>query len=190
MTRGTEKCPFSFIYMQNLEQFNKLLQRDYPRYRARFSPHTNTIKIEVKVGSGYWNVNPGLFEKNPDLYVQVREGYIEWAEITPGDRARCVNCTNDVKIPVREFKETKCSWCETVQPTRAYFDLNDDLIYHMNKLQRNTVNARQHRSNNEGLFDKGMDVAYDNALYNARENDWKFNNGVRTTVPSNFRKGV
>lgn len=176
--------------MQNLTEFNTKLQRDYPRYRARFSQHTNTIKIEVKMGSGYWDTDPALFKKNPDLYIQVRDGYIDWAEITVGDRTPCVNCSHELKAPVREFKELKCDRCETVQPTRAYFTLNEDLIYHLNKLTRQTVNARLHRSNNEGLFDKGMDVAFDNAMYNAKENSWKVNNGVRVAVPQNFRKVI
>lgn len=176
--------------MQNLDKFNEKLQRDYPRYRARFSPHTNTIKIEVKMGSGYWDVNPALFGTSPDLYVQVRDGYVEWAEITTGDRARCYNCTNTVKVPVREFKEVKCDWCEQAQPVRAYFELNDDLIYHMNKLTRQSANARLHRSHNENLFDVGMDQAFDKAMYQAKWDSWRVNNGVRVSVPSNFRKVV
>jgi hypothetical protein len=183
-------CPLFVFIMQNIQEFNKKLQRDFPRYRARFSPHTQTIKIEVKMGTGYWDVNPALFKANPDLMVQVKDGYVEWAEITTGDRARCVNCTNTVKVPVREFKEVKCNWCETAQPARAYFDLNDDLLYYMNKISRSSFNPQHHKSNNDNQFDIRMDKAFDNAMYNARENEWKVNNGVRVSVPSNFRKVI
>ena len=176
--------------MQNLQEFNKKLQRDYPRYRARFSDFNGTIKIEVKMGTGYWDVNPALFATNPDLYIQVRDGYIEWAEITTGDRTKCAHCTNTVKVPVREFKDVKCAWCDMSQPARAYFELNDDLLYHLNKLTRQGTSARLHQSHNENLFDVGMDKAFDNAMYTAREDGWKVNNGVRVSVPSNFRKVV
>jgi len=172
--------------MQNIESFNTKLQRDYPRYRARFSPHTDTIKIEVKMGSGYWNTDPALFAENPDLYIQTRDGYVEWAEITPGDRTRCVNCTNTVKVPIKEFKEVRCSWCDTMQPVRAYFELNDDLLYHFNKLTRRNLNTRLHRSHNESLFDIEADAALDSGLYKAREDGWRMRNGVRAAVPSTY----
>lgn len=176
--------------MQNLEQFNQKLQRDFPKYRVRFSPHSETYKVEVKMGRGYWDVNPALFKKNPDLLTQVKDGYIEWAELTLGDRARCHNCTNTVKVPIREFVEVKCNWCESSQPARAYFELNDDFIYHLNKLMRTRTSARDHQAHNENLFDVGMDAAADKALYQARWDEWKINNGVRVSVPQNFRKVV
>jgi hypothetical protein len=176
--------------MQNIEEFNKKLQRDFPRYRARFSPYSGTIKIEVKMGTGYWDTDEALFAKNPDLYFQTRDGYIEWAEITTGDRARCVQCTNTIKVPVREFKEIKCNWCEFSQPSRAYFELNDDLLYHLNKLSRKNITAQKHRNFNENLFDVGMDNALDKAMYHAKWDEWRINNGVRTSVPQNYRKVV
>jgi hypothetical protein len=176
--------------MQNLTEFNNRLQKDYPRYRARWSDFSNSIKIEVKMGTGYWDVNPSLYKNNPDLLAQVRDGYIEWAELTTGDRARCAQCTNTVKVPVREFKDVKCNWCEFSQPMRAYFDLNEDFIYHLNKLSRTNTTAQKHRLHNENFFDIGMDSALDNALYNTRENSWRMNNGVMAAVPSNFRKVV
>lgn len=174
--------------MQNLEQFNKKLQRDFPRYRVRESG--DVIKIEVKVGSGYWDVNPALFKGNQDLYTQVKDGYLEWGEITPGDRARCVHCINVLPVPIREFKEVKCNWCDMSQPTRAYFELNDDLINHLRMLQNKRTTAQNHRIHNENLFDVGMDNALDSATYHAKWDEWKFNNGVRTSVPQNFRKVV
>jgi hypothetical protein len=176
--------------MQNLEKFNQKLQRDYPRYRVRWSDFSGNFKIEVKMGTGYWDVNPELFKDNPDLYIQVKDGYIEWAEITTGDRARCAHCTNTVEVPVREFREVKCNWCDMAQPARAYFELNDDLLYHLNKLNRQRTSPRLHRSNNENLFDKGMDEAFDKAYYSAKWESWRVNNGVRVSVPQNFRKVV
>lgn len=176
--------------MQNLEQFNTKLQRDFPRYRVRWSDFANVYKIEAKLGTGYWDVNPALYKNNPDLLAQVQDGYIEWGEITTGDRARCAHCTNTVKVPVREFKEVKCSWCDMSQPARAYFELNDDLIYHFRKLSRNTNHTGRHRSHNSSLFDRDMDIALDNALYNTRAEGWRMNNGVRVAVPQNFRKVV
>lgn len=177
--------------MPNLTELNRRLQRDYPRYRARWSDHTGTIKIEVKMGTGYWNTDPALFAKNPDLYIQTRDGYVEWGELTLGDRARCEHCTNTVKVPINEFKEVVCNWCEYSQPARAHFDLEGPgFIHHLNKLSRREANTRLHRSNNEGLFDAGMDRALDKALYGIKYDRMRMNNGSMVSVPQNFRKDL
>jgi len=140
------------------------------------------------MGTGYWNADPELFGKNPDLYIQVRDGYIEWAELTTGDRARCAHCTNTVRVPIRKFEDVKCGWCDMSQPARAYFELNDDFLYHLNKLARTNTTAQKHKLHNRGMFDTEMDLTLDNALYNTRENSWRMNNGVMAAVPSNFGK--
>lgn len=176
--------------MHNLEKFNEKLQRDFPRYRIRWSDRTQSYKIEVKMGTGYWDINPMLYKNDPDLLTQVREGYIEWGELSTGDRARCAHCTNTVKVPVREFTEVRCNWCEQTQPARAYFELNDDLIYYFRKLEARRSQVNEHRTHNGSMFDRDMDNAYDKALYNAKENSWRLNNGVMAAVPSNFRKVV
>lgn len=157
-----------FFYMHNLESFNKKLQRDYPRYRIRFSQFRNTYIVEVKMGTGYWNVD--LSAHDPDVQQQIKDGYVEWGEITLGDRARCVNCTNTVKVPVREFIEVKCDWCGQSQPVRAYFDFNDDLIYHFNKLSNRRYSSSDAMSHNKSLANTKLDKSVDDAVYLAAEN--------------------
>lgn len=154
--------------MQNLESFNKKLQRDFPRYRLRYSPHRETYIIEVKMGTGYWNTNPE--DHDPDTVVQIRDGYVQWGEVTLGDRQKCYHCTNTVPVPVREFKEVKCNWCGMSQPVRAYFELNDDLVYHFNKLQNRRTSTADIKAHNSSISNAFMDRAVDNAAYLAAEN--------------------
>jgi hypothetical protein len=153
--------------MHNLTEFNKRLQRDYPRYRVRYSQFRDSYIIEVKMGTGYWNVDTSYDE---DTKTQIMDGYVEWGEVTLGDRKKCYHCTNTVKVPVREFREHKCDWCGMTQPTRAYFELNDDLLYHFNKLRNRRVSTADMKAHNSSIADRNLDRSVDDAAYLAREN--------------------
>lgn len=122
------------------------------------------------MGTGYFDTP---LTGDPDTDIQIREGYVGWATITPGDRTGCYVCKETVKVPVREFREIICGNCGTSQPAIAYFDMNGDFEDYLRKLMRTHVTAGTIRSANSEVNARKDAVRLDNAEYIARENAWK-----------------
>lgn len=119
------------------EQFVKDLERNFHgRMRIRWSNQKQEWQIEEKITRG---LLPDEYTNGEnDHAIRLRDGYGLVCAVKPGDRTPCPRCKMELRVPIREFGEVRCGFCEhrgrSTSVIAGYFDLNDTLIQHLRRI--------------------------------------------------------
>ena len=116
------------------------IEREFEgRYRLRWSPRKGEWHLEQKCGRAA--DPPCHISEGDDTLIRARDGYWFVLAIRPGDRMPCPGCGQTIKVPVLEFGEATCEWCQRHgkdgRYPAAYFPLDSDrLLEHIRRLDK------------------------------------------------------
>ena len=132
---------FKGLKMDAPKSFTDRLEREFNgRYRIRWSNVRNEWLIEEKLARGVL----GSFsaEERNDVFIRMRDGYGLVCTVRTGDRMPCSKCKSELKVSVKEFAEVVCGYCQqqgrSSSIVAGFFPLNDDLIYHLRRINPDT----------------------------------------------------
>lgn len=103
------------------------------------------LRIRWSLANHEWHVEQKAFYPVPplesitsidDAGIRAQDGYEFVLTVRPGDRMPCrnVNCWEDLRVPLRAFKEVKCQGCGTVHDVTGFFPLNDQLLQWLRRI--------------------------------------------------------
>ncbi len=107
------------------------------RLRARFSPKSQAVIIEQRVGK---NVLPSLPRKFYDNEKRqaLAEGYMPIMTVSLSETMKCPECTYVLKVPNRETAQIVCLSCKLKQRstkiTAGFYPLNSSLLHHLKEI--------------------------------------------------------
>ena len=151
----------------------RLKQEFNDRYRIRWSNQREEWVVEEKLSRGVLGSFP-LDEYN-DVFIRMRDGYGLVCTIRTGDRMPCRKCGSTLPVPVKEFAEVVCGYCRqqgrSSSTVAGFFPLNDDLIYHLRRINpdmpwHETLVSEINEENTK------KDKALDREIDNIAESTW------------------
>lgn len=118
-------------------EFTKQLEQTFQgRLRIRWSSKRREFHIEQKVGR--MAPAPQRISEADDDMIRARDGYHFVMSIREGDRMPCPECGFEIKVPVMDTADIRCTYCEmTGKQTRVvagFWPLNERLIEHLRKI--------------------------------------------------------
>lgn len=169
--------------MQAPIEFQNRLSRLFDnRLRIRWSDKRSEWHIEYKVGRGR---TPNFFVSSyDDNAIRAKDGYAFLLAIRPGDRMPCPKCHYTIKVPIREFGESRCEYCvlngKDGRYPAAFFPLEgDSLIQHLSHLDP----LKEWRKDLHKTIDKRNQAIMD-------EKERNFKNYIEAGAKDNFAKLV
>lgn len=100
------------------ESFRRLLEREFPGYRVRWSLRDSCWHLEQPCGNSA--LVPFRIDPSDDTLIRARDGFWLVMKIQPGDRMPCPNvverfprqiCNWTLKVPQRKVAEVRCPVC-------------------------------------------------------------------------------
>lgn len=110
------------------------------RFRVRWSYKRAEFQLEQKVGTGQVLLPPPIdpdaispyYDTYSDEWIRARDGYFLVMSLRNGDRMPCPICGLEVRVPIRETKESHCDYCRSHgrdgRYVAAFYPLNHLLI--------------------------------------------------------------
>lgn len=153
------------------EWFVRQLKQEHDgRLRIRWSPARFRWQIEQKIDVA--KLPPFHVDSLDDDAIRAVDGYSRICEIAPGTITPCTNigpsgtmCGYDLKVPYGAFTQARCPRCRSNGfhggNIVAHFDLNDQLLQYLRKLDPNRgsyeVTREKLRRHNRDLMNNRYD---------------------------------
>jgi hypothetical protein len=134
--------------------FVEAVEREFGgRLRVRWSPTRRAWQIEQKVERAkanlpdfwmqrYYTLSEGRRRDLDDRLTRARDGYVFVLEVTPGTRMPCPVCHLELRVPVMELAEVRCTYCQAagrdVTVRAGYWPLGESLLDQLRKMDPHT----------------------------------------------------